>query len=307
MPQAPQIRFNQPITVPYDSPVGFIVATGSSQARVNVYSDDGEFLSDVDIEMHPPEPSIMTINSGGRTVHVFKTNIPGIGIIYPDQISQANVVHFSAISPQQFTHGDVSFNLRYQLIKTSNSYQSGTLTGNYGDFYRVCRTIEPSGTGFDQTAPIPFGTSLTVSGNPVVIDPPCKVTTSNINVPMGTIPLSHFTHTGSVIAPMPFNISMTCDATADVSFSITPSVSGGINLDQGIINLDAPDSNATAKGVGLQILFNSMPLKLNEVIKAGKTQGKNFDIPLLAQYIQTTDKVTAGDANASATFIISYN
>lgn len=86
-----------------------------------------------------------------------------------------------------------------------------------------------------------------------------------------------------------------------------------INSAQGILRLNpsAPGDNPAATGVGLQVAdSHGNPLPLATLRASGITpradEGASYSIPLKARYIQTDDSVTAGPANATATFTIDY-
>lgn len=77
------------------------------------------------------------------------------------------------------------------------------------------------------------------------------------------------------------------------------------------LNPSAPGDDPAATGVGLQVADNSgTPLPLATLRASGITprpqEGASYTIPLKARYIQTEDSVTAGPANATATFTINY-
>lgn len=81
----------------------------------------------------------------------------------------------------------------------------------------------------------------------------------------------------------------------------------------GILSLNptAPGQPPAATGVGLQIADSyGTPLPLATLRASGITptavEGASYTIPLKARYIQTADSITAGPANATATFTLNY-
>ncbi|WP_322846551.1 fimbrial protein [Pseudomonas sp. B33.4] len=77
------------------------------------------------------------------------------------------------------------------------------------------------------------------------------------------------------------------------------------------LNASAPGADPAATGVGLQIAdSHGTPLPLATLRASGITpravEGASYTIPLKARYIQTGDSITAGPANATATFTINY-
>ncbi len=86
-----------------------------------------------------------------------------------------------------------------------------------------------------------------------------------------------------------------------------------INPTQGILNVNpsAPGDNPAASGVGVQVAdSHGGPLRLAALLPSGisplASEGASYSIPLKARYIQTADTITAGPANATATFTIDY-
>lgn len=133
--------------------------------------------------------------------------------------------------------------------------------------------------------------------------PTCSLQTSNIEIPIGAVEKSLFTRVGT---PSPWSetvplvsagcnaalVSMTFSGTADANNSQLFAATGG------------------AAGVGIQLatgdhLKFAVPNSTNNPITfapAAAGQGYGF----AARYIQTTDAVTAGTANATIIVLITY-
>ncbi|NWC96540.1 MULTISPECIES: fimbrial protein [unclassified Pseudomonas] len=86
-----------------------------------------------------------------------------------------------------------------------------------------------------------------------------------------------------------------------------------INAALGILSLNpsAPGDDPAATGVGVQVGDSTgAPLVLANLRSSGITtraeEGASYSIPLSARYIQTESDITAGPANATATFTINY-
>lgn len=62
----------------------------------------------------------------------------------------------------------------------------------------------------------------------------------------------------------------------------------------------------TAKGVGVQLLYNGSPLVMNGRLLLKQSAGGQETLPLTARYYQTLTTVESGSANASATLTITY-
>ncbi|HBQ2234153.1 TPA: fimbrial protein [Klebsiella pneumoniae] len=76
-----------------------------------------------------------------------------------------------------------------------------------------------------------------------------------------------------------------------------------------IIQLDNSPSSAT--GIGIQILDgNNTPVTLNnssQIWSGSKGSQNSYSFQYYARYIQTLSSVSAGEANAVATYVLTYN
>ncbi|WP_392552578.1 fimbrial protein [Orbus wheelerorum] len=132
----------------------------------------------------------------------------------------------------------------------------------------------------------------------------CRVTTPTVNVNMGSFKTTMFQ--GILTGP-----STTSDFSIGLSCSNTPTPIS-LQIDGDIVagNLQALSLNKTsdvATGVGIQILkSDGSVFKLASPQSMGTQQGTNVVLPLKARYVQVANTVTAGKANASATFTIVY-
>nr|WP_269114612.1 fimbrial protein [Burkholderia stagnalis] len=145
--------------------------------------------------------------------------------------------------------------------------------------------------------------------------PTCRVTTPAITVPLGNMPASTFTGVGSVSPSKPFNIVLQCSGgetgvATNVHTTLTDHNDPG-----NVSDTLSLASDATATGLGIQVLNGSTVIKYGpdssatgntNQWKAGEAGNGTFTIPLTARYIQTAPKVTAGMANGLATFTMSY-
>lgn len=177
---------------------------------------------------------------------------------------------------------------------------------------------------------------MNYSGSINIVSRTCS--TPDVNVPMGTHKTSEFTGKNSFTPWKDFSIELrNCpafngyyqgtgprwlsDGTSNnlesrknnvLNYRID-STRAPINAAQGILSLDpaATGSAAAATGIGLQVgNLGGFPTPLATLRAVGlalqAVEGGNYSIPLKARYIQTEDSVTAGPANATATFTINY-
>ncbi|PHM53931.1 fimbrial protein [Xenorhabdus sp. KK7.4] len=135
--------------------------------------------------------------------------------------------------------------------------------------------------------------------------PSCSLTHKTTLVNMGKVRTSEFRGINSTTQKKDFHLELDCDTNARTNMKLDgrPASNGSYN----IWALDRDSSNATARGVGLQILF------LNKLISMGETiviqpsnEVRHFSLPMQARYIQTEPRVTPGKANATATITLTY-
>lgn len=134
----------------------------------------------------------------------------------------------------------------------------------------------------------------------------CSVKNTNIQVNMNQANATDFRKSGGTAGKTDFQIDLDCDASTNVNVTIDPGAAGAENSTTGILKLDT-SAGQTASGVGLQILSQGVPVEFGRMMRIGTTSTDgNYAVPLQAQYIQTGANITAGQANASATFTMTY-
>ena len=131
--------------------------------------------------------------------------------------------------------------------------------------------------------------------------------TAQLTFPIGDIPASAF---GTVVGTTPAgaqntqNTGLTCAA----GTNITVSLSGIQNPDSAntsVMALTGQGNAGTAKGVGVQLIYNGAPLAMNSRLFCDSLPGQET-LPLTARYYQTLTRVESGSANASATLNLTY-
>ncbi|MGX5011158.1 fimbrial protein [Enterobacter asburiae] len=134
----------------------------------------------------------------------------------------------------------------------------------------------------------------------------CSVTQSLIPVFMGQVLKTRFNGVGSYSDEVGFKVPLNCDAGSKVNITLDGMKDG--SGAPGVIALTPPASGVSASGVGLQVLYAGVPVNLGSAISAGTASSAgSMEIPFTARYYQTTGSVTAGTANATATFTMTYN
>ncbi|ELY4722249.1 fimbrial protein [Cronobacter sakazakii] len=136
----------------------------------------------------------------------------------------------------------------------------------------------------------------------------CSITTPNLTFPIGDVLASKF---GSSVGTIPSgaqntqNLGLDCDANANINVSLSGIQNPDVS-DTSVLALTGQGSSDVASGVGVQLLYNNSPLKLNNRIVLKKSSGGQEMFPLVARYYQTKNAVTTGKANASATLDLTY-
>ncbi|BDA92308.1 hypothetical protein E3AUHO_49940 [Klebsiella pneumoniae subsp. pneumoniae] len=143
-----------------------------------------------------------------------------------------------------------------------------------------------------------------------VKSPTCKISNADIKVNLGRHNRSVFMGPGSTTNMVPFNIDLTtCENVGNIFMQFNATADGN-QAANGIIKIDDSGDDSSATGVGVQVLKNSVPIVLNEpatIWSGSKGSESAYSFQYQARYIQTESTVTAGQANASATFVVTYN
>jgi major type 1 subunit fimbrin (pilin) len=161
-----------------------------------------------------------------------------------------------------------------------------------------------------------FAADGTVNFTGSVTDTACVVdlgTNNTLSVPMGRISKTSFGAAGSLAGATKFTLKLkTCPAATSATVKFDGIAAGG---DDKILALTGGTGAAT--GLGIQISDkggNVLPLATDSAsytLAQGDaldpTKDVSNDLNFTARYISTAAAVTAGTANATATFSINYN
>lgn len=244
------------------------------------------------------KPIVSGITYNGA--QVYETGYTGIGLAMWGQsyTSGPKVLISNSTSAGTFT-----VEWHYALIKTASTTATGYMTINPFSS-RGLQCIDSAGA----TVISPSIQANAVGIIATIATAACGVTTTSINVSMGDAKRTSFTGLGSTSSAQNFTIPLSCNKATKVSISISPGASGAYNTASGILNIDPANSGVKATGIGIQLLYNNVPLPLNTVTNVGSvTAASTFNVPLSARYYQTANTVTAGSANGTATFVMTYN
>lgn len=222
---------------------------------------------------------------------VYETNVPGIGI----KVQAGTSVAYYTNPPMEQTSGNngwawsnwgTSFTI--SIIKTG--------AAGDGDISGITAVMSLDGVGDLLTLNVNSGKVTALA---------CAINASKINAPLGDVYLPSFTGGGSTPKSYDFDVGLECDAGANINISLTGTQSAETS-DTSILALTDDGEKNVATGVGVQVLYNNAPLKLNNNIVLKKSEGGQELFPFTVRYYQTKPKVTSGSANATATLNITY-
>ncbi|WP_058911249.1 fimbrial protein [Entomohabitans teleogrylli] len=230
-----------------------------------------------------------TLSSSGN--NIYNTNIPGVGIRLVMGTSGRHLpfqIDFPALNYP------ILSNVRVELIKTGN-ISGGTLTPGMLAQAVIVNQFPMA--------------NIRLTGTNTVSAAACSVTTPGVNVAMGDHDKREFRGlgTGTGTGWTRFNISLNCNRNARINVRIdaTPDP---INR-PGVMRLDRAPGNMAATGVGIELWYQhiNVPVQFGqERFYYQSPSGGNEIVQLQARYYQTGATITAGKANATATFTLTY-
>ena len=232
-----------------------------------------------------------------NTNRIYRTNIPGIGIrigfrdwesVPPDHFP------FSIPTTTARTSTSKNWNITVELFKIAKDTGNGSLQdGLYATMYS---TSDPQ-----------KALQVRVSGPATTIVTPSCTAVPTPPVQLGKVWKNLFSSVGSTAAEQSFNIKLNCREAKPELHAVylrmdaKPDASGA----PGVIAL-SPDANA-ATGVGIQILDKDrQPVTYGQGALVGMSKDGVYNVPFHARYYQTSNQVTAGQANGTATFTLEY-
>lgn len=136
----------------------------------------------------------------------------------------------------------------------------------------------------------------------------CSLTSQVINFNLGDINASEFSDQPgfSPAKSDTQNLGLNCDASANINVELMGTPNPDALSAPGVLALNGQGTSGTADGVGVQIIYNTVPLQLNNRIVLKRSTGGLETFPLVARYYQTKPIVKPGSANATATLNITY-
>lgn len=223
--------------------------------------------------------------------NIFSTNIPGIGYRFSVNGNPFPYGMVLKCNSAQCMH-DFPMDTQYklELIKTNDrNTTAGTLIAGR---YAAVKTDD----GKDITVLHINGTKITPAT--------CSIQDENIQVDLGKFDVKNFTGPGTTLGEKTFNIELNCDAHMQYNV-IFDGHEPSVKPSTGLVALD--NTAGSAQGISIRIKYKNQPIILKNKIPFFSGPSGRTSLPFSVEYYQTSQIVTAGKANAKATFNILYD
>ncbi|CAI2448629.1 fimbrial protein [Serratia liquefaciens] len=273
------------VIIQRDSAVGTVLASKTVAINTSyVYITDGYCRGST--------LSLNYVNGWSPINGIAATNIAGIGIRLTFGALTANQSWYNGYS-DQWSMATNSYWL-IELIKTGPTSSGHLTAGTWGKV-----SIAPA-TGASWTV-----TSLMTTGVNNITSVACSLNSTSINVPLGDVSTVQFTAIGATAGDKTFDIGLNCDKGARINVALAGTQNTD-TTDTSVLALTNAGQTGTAKGVGVQLLYGGVPLKINNNIVLKTSVGGQETLPFTARYYQTNNLLGPGKANSSATLNITY-
>ncbi|ECG1332676.1 type 1 fimbrial protein [Salmonella enterica subsp. indica] len=222
--------------------------------------------------------------------NIYNTNVPGVGIRLTNTSSNKVLPYDQSMRANVYVIIG-SNGIKAELIKT------GDITGGTLDSGVLARASVANQFYF---------ANATLNGTNTITSESCSVTTNPVNVPLGDHDKSEFSGAGTGTVWQTFNIGLNCVRGARINVRIDAMADRDAGV-PGVIKLDSDSANAGGVGVQLWYRYEDSPVQFGqERYYWTSSQGGGEVVQLQARYYQTTQSITPGKANATATFTLSY-
>ncbi|WP_368541103.1 fimbrial protein [Enterobacter soli] len=254
-------------------------------------------------------PYLFTSSSGRR---VYATTLPGVGISFgyykntsagPAKYSGTTWITAENMATVSWSSnaGDLDINDFQPIIqfwKTGNIV-SGSLSGQLASF--IAYTARSRGGALGGEIPI-------LAGAGSITQVACTIRTPHLAYAFGEVNVGDFGDAAGTTPPSAQktqSLILDCDSSANINMILTGLQHPEVG-DPSVLALTGQGSAGVAGGVGVQLLYNGVPLTLNSNLLLKRSAGGQEMFPLTARYYQTRSSVTTGSANASATLTLTY-
>ncbi|CNI08506.1 putative fimbrial subunit [Yersinia massiliensis] len=271
---------------------------------INIYCHSASSYPTVVFELTSDTPSIP------NSPDIYPTNLRGIGIKFRSNLISAsscrNGTPIQGITPSRFdfycnyrNSTNIHRNDSIHLVKLNDNYDVGTI--DIPTILKVRYRGESSYSAQYKTLDNVFQ----ATGSVTIVRNSCTLDSNRLDFNLGKNQQNDFKGIGSIGNSITKKISLTCDPDTHYSLKVNGVQEGN---HPGVIKLTSEAGVAT--GVGVQLLADGQPVEFGKAKQMGTSAPSGNDIKatidITAQYYQTAPSVTAGPANASATFTMTY-
>ena len=279
------------IVVPSGAAVGSVLFSQSVALPVQEFATgcvDGYVYARLNSGLIPDSNGVAPTNRSGIGVRILVKPITLLASSFQAAGSSQEWLTYSPAGPQRVIAWKGGEGFTFQIIKTGPISNGALASGVYGNIslkdYRVALIYV-------------IGGDVVTSG--------CMVTSNAISVSLGSVKRSDFSGVGSTSQINNFNILFYCTGSPSVSMTLN-AIADSSNA-PGVIAISPSAGGATANGVGVQLLRNNNPVVIGSPFTIDHTAVSDGRIEMAARYYQTTSTVNTGQANATATFTLTYN
>lgn len=181
------------------------------------------------------------------------------------------------------------------LVKTSNEMGSGYFTSGSSFLFKMYNGEK-----------LATNSTFSLTGFYTPNQVACSIDPKSLVVNLGDLPATQFTGPGYTTAWKNFDVNITCEDSASVSFRVS-GTEGIADDSKGVMKLtNSPDS---ATGLGVQMEVNDIPIMyLHGYYGYGPISSitKTATLRSGIRYYQTASEVTPGSANATVELTIAY-
>lgn len=267
-------------------------------------------------------PNIVgTINTGGYTYEIQRTNISGIGAIarLGAQYTNSNYAAANTVIGSQYNTITATTSSGAQNVILGRKYWAlvsipgePLIPGTY--------SLSQTDTMVDVSCQAVTSSNATnggayLSGTIVINSPTCSLgsdISSVITLDLGKYQWADVRRlsVGNNFGSVSKSLSMQCQAGSWPKLTVSDKNDGSNNTTT--ISLTDPSASSTAQGVGVQLFINnqSTPQQLATKVNlapAQLTKDTTIDLPLEFKYIKTSSTVSTGQANAIVDLTFTYD